>query len=484
MPSPRVKKTTLSYQPNFIKNLINLTKATDLSAFFTTDNNRFEIFSCYPAEYIIDREMSLSTGVKSPNQNTTTDTTNDLSELTVRLKNPHQAHVKDDYNTETINLINTWLSYLPAIPELNHLPFQGGLIGYLGYPNKNNTPNPLPSYCWGFYTHGIIIDHHLKTITAFNRELSHRAPEPLKEAVQRSNHAWEALMSDTHGATQQHFTLTTPFQSLTAKNDYIKTFLKIKQYLENGDCYQVNYAQKFSAQCSGSSSVAFFHLKEQSQAQYAAFLSYPFADIMSLSPELLLTLNERNITTKPIKGTSARHPDRYQDALNAHQLQESEKNRAENIMIVDLLRNDLGRIANTGSVKVEHLFAIESLPNVHHLVSTVQATLQPNISAMDALHAIFPGGSITGAPKKRAMEIIDEIEPFSRQIYCGSIGFINADGNAQFNIAIRTLLRVGNEIITWAGSGIVMDSDVESEYKECFDKIQFLMSALAKFEIN
>ncbi len=282
--------------------------------------------------------------------------------------------------------------------------------------------------------------------------------------------------------TARGFTLHTPFMPLTKKDEYKRNFNAIQSYLKDGDCYQVNYAQAFKAACSGPSAEAMQRLLEVSEAAYAAWLSIPEGDVLCLSPELLLKTEGRHILTKPIKGTAPRRQDPEEDLAQAEALRQSIKNQAENLMIVDLLRHDISQHAEIGSVTVEKLFAIESLPQVHHMVSSITARLKEGSTTLDLIRDCFPGGSITGAPKKRAMEIIEELEPTPRSVYCGSIGFINPDGDCQLNIAIRTLLRVGDEIYAWAGGGIVADSDCEAEYQECFHKMGALMRALEEMK--
>jgi len=201
---------------------------------------------------------------------------------------------------------------------------------------------------------------------------------------------------------------------------------------------------------------------------------------LSISPERFIRSSEGKIEAKPIKGTRPRGATPQQDQQLIEQLSHSEKDQAENLMIVDLLRNDIGKGAKPGSVNVPHLFKIESFPGVHHLVSTVQAQLADDHSVFDLLRGAFPGGSITGAPKIRAMNIIDQLEPQRRAIYCGSIGYISADNKMDTNITIRTLLCLNNIIYCWAGGGIVADSDVDDEYQECFDKVAKILPVLAK----
>jgi para-aminobenzoate synthetase component 1 len=240
----------------------------------------------------------------------------------------------------------------------------------------------------------------------------------------------------------------------------------------------VNLAQRFNADYSGDEWLAYQLLERVNQAPFSAFLRLPQGCVLSLSPERFIELRGNVIETKPIKGTRPRSQNTQQDRANALALQNATKDQAENLMIVDLLRNDIGRVALPGSVLVPKLFEIESFPAVHHLVSTIRAQLDPRYSATDLLRACFPGGSITGAPKVRAMEIIEELEPHRRSAYCGSIGYINRDGQVDSSIAIRTLVASQGKLYAWAGGGLVSDSQSDSEYQETFDKLSRILPVL------
>jgi para-aminobenzoate synthetase component 1 len=252
----------------------------------------------------------------------------------------------------------------------------------------------------------------------------------------------------------------------------------VKAHIAAGDCYQINLTQRFAAQASGDFWEAYRRLRRLSPAPYAAYLEYPFGQIASSSPEQFLSVRDGYARTKPIKGTRARAADAAGDVELVRELASSIKDRAENVMIVDLLRNDFGRCCAPGSVRATRLFDIETFANVHHLVSTVEGRLSKNCDAIDLLIACFPGGSITGAPKIRSMQIIDEIEPHRRSIYCGSIGYIGYDGAMDMNIAIRTLLMSAGSVYAWAGGGIVADSQLQAEYQESFDKAAAMLQVL------
>jgi para-aminobenzoate synthetase component 1 len=202
------------------------------------------------------------------------------------------------------------------------------------------------------------------------------------------------------------------------------------------------------------------------------------AAVISLSPERFISLHGHHVQTSPIKGTRPRYRDRATDEMAAMDLRRSEKDRAENLMIVDLLRNDLGRNCIPGTIHVDALFEVQSFPTVHHLVSTISGELSPGRTAYELLRDSFPGGSITGAPKRRAMEIIAELEPHPREAYCGSLLYVSADGRMDSNIAIRTLLCDGTEVRCWGGGGIVADSQWQQEYQETLDKVGRFLAVL------
>lgn len=356
--------------------------------------------------------------------------------------------------------------------------FRGGLLGFLGYSGAPAGTRPgFPTAWMGLYPRFIHIDHGRR-----------RAGFVSLPGYESADDRWEQLLESVTAVTKQAgpadalapapFRLTQPFSPLTPPARYRENFARIQAYLHAGDCYQVNYAQAFRARCQGSGALAMERLLQTTQPAHAAWISLPEGEVLSLSPELFLRVREGRILTRPIKGTAPRGADAAQDDALRQELAHSSKNRAENLMIVDLLRHDIGQHAATGSVRVDKLFAIESLPQVHHLVSTVSGRLRDGAHAVDLVRDSFPGGSITGAPKRRAMEIIAELEDTSRSVYCGSIGFLGVDGAVELNIAIRTLLRIGDELFAWAGGGIVADSECDAEYAECFHKIGALMRAL------
>jgi para-aminobenzoate synthetase component 1 len=259
---------------------------------------------------------------------------------------------------------------------------------------------------------------------------------------------------------------------------YSQAIARIKAYIAAGDVYQVNLTQRFETPLPCEPYALYQRLRAGSPAPFASYLSFGEVKVVSSSPERFLTLRDRHIETRPIKGTRPRSPDPITDARLAAELLASEKDRAELLMIVDLERNDLGRVCEFGSVRVEKLWQLESHPTVHHLVATVSGRVREGVDVIDCVRASFPGGSITGAPKIRSMEIIDELEPHRRHIYTGAIGYIGFDGNADLNIAIRTITCVGGRAYYHVGGGIVWDSDPAAEYQESLDKGRAMHAAL------
>jgi para-aminobenzoate synthetase component 1 len=263
-----------------------------------------------------------------------------------------------------------------------------------------------------------------------------------------------------------------------SRDEYAGAFRRVQEHIRVGDCYQVNLTQRFEARADGDPWAAYLRLREINPAPFAAYLDFPDGRVLCSSPELFLRVTGDRVETKPIKGTRPRDTDRARDRALAEALRTSAKDRAENVMIVDLLRNDLGKTCVPGSVRATKLFDVESFASVHQLVSTVEGRLAPDKDALDLLEGCFPGGSITGAPKVRAMQIIEELEPQRRGVYCGAIGYVGYDGDLSLNIAIRTLVQHGDSIYAWAGGGVVADSDVDAEYQESLDKAAALLAVL------
>jgi para-aminobenzoate synthetase component 1 len=274
------------------------------------------------------------------------------------------------------------------------------------------------------------------------------------------------------------------FHEETGRAAFLGAVRRVKEWIAAGDIYQVNIAQAFSAEVSGEGSLYELYetLREASPAPMAAWLDLDGKEVLSTSPELFLKISGNGVETRPIKGTRPRFHDPDEDIRSAVELRTSPKEVAELVMITDLLRNDLGKVCDFGSVEVTRMLQLESLEQVHHLVSTVVGILAEGRDAISALAACFPGGSITGAPKKRAMEIIAELEGAPRGIYCGAIGWLGFNGESQFSIAIRTLVREGGKLRYHVGAGIVADSVPEDEYEETEQKAAGIRLGISRWQ--
>jgi len=356
------------------------------------------------------------------------------------------------------------------------LPFFGGLVGFLGYefahgehgidvqPKEHRS---LPLAFLAHYDWALLTDHNARQSWLVLQ--AGIDPADGRELI--------ALFNADHAYTKRSV-VSGPADADIGRDEYLRNIAKIKRYLVDGDCYQVNFTQRYRAAFDGNPVDAFAQLREAVPSPFCVYLDLGSKQILSLSPERLVQCENGVAVAQPIKGTRARAGDPLQDRANAEALLHSAKDRAENVMIVDLLRNDLGKVCEPGSIHVEKLCELQSFANVHHLVSTISGKLRTDQSAADLFRACFPGGSITGAPKRRAMQIINELETFRRTIYCGSIFYLSASGRFDSNIAIRTLLCDDGEIVGWAGGGIVTDSDAALEFAECEHKIRPLFEAL------
>ncbi len=360
--------------------------------------------------------------------------------------------------------------------------FAGGALGYWGYdlvrrqshlPSVALDAEGLPEMAIGIYDWAIQFDHQDKTLQLLSYNRYPETAQRIQQILQRICEDKKVLNNSfkVRGSITSNFT----------RSSYESAFATVQAYLHAGDCYQINLAQRFAAQASGDAFTAYCTLRKLSPAPYSAYLNLPQVQILCASPERFLQVQQGHVETKPIKGTRPSVQDVMQNELLVQDLRNNPKDRAENLMIVDLLRNDLGKNCVPGSVNVPKLFEVESYATVHHLVSTVTGELAAGRDALMLLRDCFPGGSVTGAPKQRAMEIIEQLEPQRRGIYCGSIGYIGFDGNMDCNIVIRTLVYADGEIRCWAGGGIVADSEVGAEYQETLDKAAPMLELLRRF---
>jgi len=389
-------------------------------------------------------------------------------------------------------------SAIPNCEKPNNGIYLPGAYGYFAYdlarqyesiPNLANDNDEMPQMAMGIYHTVLVVDHKKKKSRVIRMgESEHAAALEQRwlDMVVEHQHnlvAREIELIDDEAESANDYTVRhLGGSSLSESLDwdqYQLAFAKVRQYTKAGDCYQVNLTKRFTSQIDGDPWLTYKSLREKSPAPYGCFMNFPFAQVLSNSPESFIKCRNRKVTTSPIKGTRARdreNPDT--DEAIAESLRASVKDRAENLMIVDLMRNDLSRVCELDSVKVPKLFALHSFANVHHLISIVIGKLKEELHVLDLFRSCFPGGSITGAPKIRAMQIIEELEPSRRGLYCGSIAYVGADGDLETSIAIRTIVIKEGVAHFSAGGGLVIDSNVEDEYQELNDKASMMMSAV------
>ncbi|MEI7457376.1 MAG: aminodeoxychorismate synthase component I [Nitrosomonadales bacterium] len=385
---------------------------------------------------------------------------------------PHHTRVLQEACDDPFSLIRGELG--ARVAPVADVPFAGGALGYWRYDlTQGGASNLAAVMAIGIYDWALVLDHQMKTARLVSHQRYAETMGVLKEVLQRFEHP-PCPPADT-------FSVQGVIASNFTKETYAAAFDAVQGYLQAGDCYQVNLAQCFTATATGDALGAYLKLRVLSPAPYSAYLNFPEVQILCASPERFVSVRNGCVETKPIKGTRPRNADPLIDARLASELSRHPKDRAENLMIVDLLRNDLGKNCLPGSVRVPKLFDVESYANVHHLVSTVQGELAPGRDALDLLAGCFPGGSITGAPKLRAMQIIEQLEPAPRGLYCGAIGYAGFDGNMDTNIVIRTLVYSGGQIRCWAGGGLVADSQCDAEYQETLDKASAMLALLKRY---
>lgn len=367
------------------------------------------------------------------------------------------------------------LSEVPAC-QRGRLPFHGGPLGYFSYDagrsleasQFESASGAVPDARFLVYEGALVFDHEEKTTWLSSY---------LDEESDSLRQLCELAFSD-EGCAFEAFSLESPLKSNFERAEYLESVDSVRSRIRQGDVYQVNLSQRFEAKCSGSAFELFLDLAETSPAPYSAYLDFGDEQIVSSSPERFLRVDGRYATTRPIKGTRSAGASEAEAQANAKELGLSEKDRSELLMIVDLERNDLGRVCEPGSVRVDDLFRLERYSTVIHQTADVSGELEPGVSPLDCVKAMFPGGSITGAPKIRAMQMIDELERGERGIYTGSIGYFDTSGSADLNIAIRTL-RIADGVLSFqVGGGIVWDSDPISEYEETLLKAKAMVSAL------
>ncbi len=356
------------------------------------------------------------------------------------------------------------------------VPFQGGLIGFLGYdlaprlerlPRRHPRDSRLPDLRFGLHDTAVIVDHRTGEAVLHSWDLTGEGAD----ATRRRARSWRRAIHDALAAPPRvPRSRLGPLVGSIDPPAYLECIRRALAYIAAGDIFQVNLSQRFTARGTVAPLDLFLRLQSASPAPYSTFLGWDDFAVISASPELFYRTRGRSVITRPIKGTRPRDRDPDTDRRLASELASAAKDRAELTMIVDLERNDLGRVCEYGTVQVIDPLAVESFAQVHHLVATVEGRLRAAVRPVDLIRAVFPGGSITGAPKIRAMEIIDELEPLRRSLYTGAIGYLSRGSSSEFNIAIRTLLVDGPAVSYQVGGGIVADSDPQSELEETLHK--------------
>jgi para-aminobenzoate synthetase component 1 len=415
---------------------------------------------------------------------------------------------------DALEIVRAMLAPYAAEPVPGLPPFQGGAAGYVAYdwgrvherlPAPRHDDLAVPDVVLGVYDWVLAWDHETSRAWLISTGLLERSPSArARRAAERAAAVHERLSAARCGQGRaavaarpaEHPSRAAPapsypmeggwwnpglaLRSSFTHEGYLDAVAKVREYIFAGDIFQANLSQRFEAPLDEPPWALYCRLRTQNAAPFAAYLDFPDAAVLSASPERFLRVDTKgHVETRPIKGTRPRGVGPEHDAALGLVLTGSAKDRAENLMIVDLLRNDLSRVCTPGTVRVPELFALERYATVHHLVSTVIGDLAPGADALKLLSAAFPGGSVTGAPKVRAMEIIAELEPSERGVYCGAIGYWSVTGALDCSIAIRTAVALAGRLYFSAGGGIVADSDPEQEYRETLDKARGMIDALA-----
>lgn len=363
--------------------------------------------------------------------------------------------------------------------EYDNIPLISGAIGYISYdtgrileelPDTSNEDFNISDMKFIFYKNIIVFDLENKKqyITSISDNDCNEELDYLEKKINSANIIKE----------QDFESVNKNFKSNFEKEDYKNAITKLKNYIVNGDIYIANMTQRFYTENEEESFEIYKKLRTINKAPFSAYMNFEDFQVISSSPERFIEINKGKVVTRPIKGTRPRGKNQEEDIKNSLELINSEKDRAELLMVVDLERNDLSKVCKPHSVKVTELFKLEKYSTVFHLVSTVEGILKDNVSAVKCIKECFPGGSITGTPKIRAMEIIEELEGLKRNLYTGSIGYFDFRGNADFNIAIRTIIKKDNKAYFGVGGGITYDSIEEDEYNETLDKARALMRVL------
>lgn len=466
-------------------------------------NGRFDVFTAHPALVLTQQHNQFTlTGPAATahlkEQARNTNQTQFAKSITTKQIASHPAtQLLQMIEQLRTTLYGTQLESQAASKHLTNAQQQWlpGVMGLLSYSvgsvdqalkHRDNSLD-WPQAVLGFYAWVVVIDHqekaawlasHTPLLEQCEQQQELKRADLCRLFTQDNTHAHPPERTPKH----KHTTATESISKLLAQRkpdaEYTEQFQQVKNYLIAGDCYQINLARRFQINTNTQPFVLYNKIRRQTNAPYSGFLNTHQGQCLCFSPEQFLTLDsERNIFTSPIKGTRPRSDDPETDSATAKELAMASKDRAENLMIVDLLRNDFGKFCEPHSIHVPQLMSVQSFATVHHLVSEVRGKAQKDISPEQVLAACFPGGSITGAPKKRAMQIIDELETQDRHAFCGSLCHIGANGTLNANICIRTGILQNNAFTLWAGGGIVIDSALDTEWIETLWKIQRILEA-------
>ncbi|MBX2835869.1 MAG: anthranilate synthase component I [Gammaproteobacteria bacterium] len=381
---------------------------------------------------------------------------------------------------------------IPDIPELPRIT--GGLVGYFGYDTiryveptlgKNPHPDPLgnPDILLMVASELVVFDNLSGKLTMLNL-VDPAQPNAYQLGLARLREVHEAIRSSApiHISKEARSVYESDFKSGFTEKGFKDAVRKIKQYITDGDCMQVVISQRLSVPYSADSLDLYRALRTLNPSPYMFYLNLDDHQVVGASPEILVRLENNEVTVRPLAGTRPRGRTEAEDRAHEESLLKDPKELAEHLMLIDLGRNDIGRIAQTGSVKVTDKYAIERYSHVMHIVSNVIGELKPEYSPMDVLRATFPAGTLSGAPKVRAMEIIQELEPVKRGIYSGAVGYLSWNGNMDTAIAIRTAVVQNGELTVQAGAGIVYDSDPDTEWEETMNKARAVIRAVAMAE--
>lgn len=409
---------------------------------------------------------------------------------TVKGKN-YQLFIKDNHGTEVLegeplDLFHNWFRKFQTKPDPDIPDFQGGAIGFISYdcvryfeklPSEAVDDLETPDLYFLIFDDVVVFDHQTSKLWLITHYYQEQEKQIAEAKLQKMKENWtcEQKIVYQENAVQK---VSSQAPITFSKDSFIKAVEDIKQYISQGDVFQVNLSVRQHFQLDSHPLKIYETLRKVNPSPYMAYLHFPEFQIVSGSPELLVKKQGRSVSTRPIAGTRSRGKNEEDDTKLANELIENEKERAEHVMLVDLERNDLGRVCEYGSVHVNEFMVIEKYSHVMHIVSNVQGKLKREANYTDIIKATFPGGTITGAPKVRTMEIIEELEPTRRGIYTGSIGWIGFDENMELNIVIRTLFAKDGYGYVQSGAGIVIDSNPEYEYKESLKKAKALVKAI------